>query len=102
MTESPGLNRPDPAGLEDLRVRRRGGRLGVLPAWTRHRPYSPDSFPCGSRSRPATSGGGVRAAAPLTAPAVTVGLHLWRRNALLSVLGCTATHVVLAGTVFAR
>ncbi|MGW1188738.1 hypothetical protein [Streptomyces sp. NPDC002559] len=53
-----------------------------------------------------TSGGGVRAAAPLTAPAVTVGLYLylclWRRNALPSVLGGTATHLVLTGTVFAR
>ncbi|MFH8592329.1 branched-chain amino acid transporter permease [Streptomyces rimosus] len=40
--------------------------------------------------------------APLTALAVTVGLHLWRRNALLSILGGTAVHVILASTVFAH
>ena len=28
--------------------------------------------------------------------AATVGLHLWRRNAVLSILGGTAVHVVLA------
>jgi branched-subunit amino acid transport protein AzlD len=44
---------------------------------------------------------GSRAAAPLAALALTVGLHLWRRNALLSVLGGTATHVLLASTLFA-
>jgi branched-subunit amino acid transport protein AzlD len=44
----------------------------------------------------------TRAAAPLAALAVTVGLHLWRRNALLSILGGTAVHVVLASTVFTR
>ncbi|MFF0463770.1 branched-chain amino acid transporter permease [Streptomyces mexicanus] len=44
----------------------------------------------------------TRAGAPLAALAVTTGLHLWRRNALLSILGGTATHVVLAGTLFAR
>ncbi|MFC5144959.1 branched-chain amino acid transporter permease [Streptomyces aureoversilis] len=43
----------------------------------------------------------TRTLAPLAALAVTVGLHLWRRNALLSILGGTATHVVLASTVFA-
>jgi branched-subunit amino acid transport protein AzlD len=43
-----------------------------------------------------------RAAAPLTALAVTVGLHLWRRNALLSILAGTAVHVALASTVLAR
>ncbi len=43
----------------------------------------------------------LRALAPLTALAVTVGLHLWRRNALLSILGGTAVHVTLASTVFA-
>ncbi|MFD7665929.1 branched-chain amino acid transporter permease [Streptomyces sp. NPDC059788] len=40
--------------------------------------------------------------APLIALAVTVGLHLWRRNALLSILGGTAVHVILASTVFAH
>ncbi|MFD5793374.1 branched-chain amino acid transporter permease [Streptomyces diastatochromogenes] len=44
----------------------------------------------------------ARAAAPLAALTVTVGLHLWRRNALLSILGGTAVHVALASTVFAR
>ncbi|MBM7442329.1 branched-chain amino acid transporter permease [Streptomyces sp. HB132] len=43
-----------------------------------------------------------RALAPLVALAVTIGLHLWRRNALLSILGGTAVHVALASTVFAR
>ncbi|MEK0099979.1 AzlD domain-containing protein, partial [Streptomyces sp. A475] len=43
-----------------------------------------------------------RAIAPLAALAVTIGLHLWRRNALLSILGGTAVHVILASTVFAR
>ncbi|MFI8890653.1 branched-chain amino acid transporter permease [Streptomyces paradoxus] len=41
-----------------------------------------------------------RAAAPLAALAVTVGLHLWRRNALLSILAGTAVHVILASTLF--
>ncbi|MBR8640013.1 AzlD domain-containing protein [Streptomyces tuirus] len=44
----------------------------------------------------------VRALAPLIALAVTVGLHLWRRNALLSILAGTTVHVALASTVFAR
>ncbi|MFE6189316.1 branched-chain amino acid transporter permease [Streptomyces sp. NPDC056465] len=45
---------------------------------------------------------------PLTEPralaalGVTVGLHLWRRHVLLSILGSTATHAVLASTVLAR
>lgn len=30
---------------------------------------------------------------------VTAGLHLWRRNVLLSILGGTAVHVVLVSTV---
>lgn len=51
------------------------------------------------RDLPLTHAG---AAAPLAALAVTVGLHLWRRNALLSILGGTAVHVALASTVFAR
>ncbi|MFE7329884.1 branched-chain amino acid transporter permease [Streptomyces sp. NPDC057565] len=44
----------------------------------------------------------VRAIAPLAALAVTIGLHLWRRNALLSILGGTTVHVVLASTLFAH
>ncbi|MEV4873301.1 branched-chain amino acid transporter permease [Streptomyces syringium] len=43
----------------------------------------------------------ARGLAPLAALAVTVGLHLWRRNALLSILGGTAVHVILASTLFA-
>ncbi|POX56320.1 branched-chain amino acid ABC transporter [Streptomyces sp. Ru71] len=43
----------------------------------------------------------VRVVVPLAALAVTVGLHLWRRNALLSILGGTAVHVLLASTLFA-
>ncbi|MEU6113038.1 AzlD domain-containing protein [Streptomyces sp. NPDC047117] len=43
-----------------------------------------------------------RAIAPLAALAVTIGLHLWRRNALLSILAGTAVHVALASTVFAH
>ncbi|MEU6446692.1 MULTISPECIES: AzlD domain-containing protein [unclassified Streptomyces] len=43
-----------------------------------------------------------RALAPVAALAVTVGLHLWRRNALLSILAGTATHVLLVSTVFAH
>ncbi|WP_200300976.1 branched-chain amino acid transporter permease [Streptomyces adelaidensis] len=42
------------------------------------------------------------ALAPLAGLAATVGLHLWRRDALLSILGGTAVHVALASTVFAR
>ncbi|OKJ94646.1 branched-chain amino acid ABC transporter [Streptomyces sp. CB03234] len=44
----------------------------------------------------------ARVLAPAAALAVTIGLHLWRRNALLSILGGTAVHVVLASTVFAH
>ncbi|WP_426987733.1 AzlD domain-containing protein [Pseudarthrobacter sp. Y6] len=33
---------------------------------------------------------------------VTAGLHLWRRNAIVSVLGGTAVHVALASTLPAR
>lgn len=51
---------------------------------------------------------GVTPAAPAAALgvaaalAVTVGLHLWRRNAVLSILGGTAVHVLLASFVLAR
>jgi branched-subunit amino acid transport protein AzlD len=44
----------------------------------------------------------ARAIATLAALAVTIGLHLWRRNALLSILGGTTVHVVLASTLFAH
>ncbi|KOV68722.1 branched-chain amino acid transporter permease [Streptomyces sp. MMG1121] len=40
--------------------------------------------------------------APLVALSVTVGLHLWRRNAPLSILAGTAVQVALASTVFAH
>ncbi|GAA2767923.1 hypothetical protein GCM10010103_69650 [Streptomyces paradoxus] len=39
-----------------------------------------------------------RAAAPPAALAVTVGLHLWRRKALLSILAGTAVHVTPASS----
>lgn len=42
----------------------------------------------------------ARATAPLTAIAVTVGLHLWRHNALLSIAGGTAVHVLMTSTLF--
>ncbi|MCW8376080.1 branched-chain amino acid transporter permease [Streptomyces justiciae] len=44
----------------------------------------------------------VGALAPLSALAATIGLHLWRRNALLSILGGTAAHVVLVSAVLPR
>ncbi|WP_306323720.1 MULTISPECIES: branched-chain amino acid transporter permease [unclassified Streptomyces] len=43
----------------------------------------------------------ARAIAPLAGLAVTVGLHLWRRNALLSVFAGTAVCVALSSTFFA-
>ncbi|MER6983720.1 branched-chain amino acid transporter permease [Streptomyces carpinensis] len=43
----------------------------------------------------------VRVLAPLVGLAVTVGLHLWRRNALLSVFAGTAVCVALSSTLFA-
>lgn len=49
------------------------------------------------RSLPLTSLAGL--VTPLLALAVTVGLHLWRRNALLSILDGTAVNVVLASTL---
>jgi branched-subunit amino acid transport protein AzlD len=46
------------------------------------------------RSLPLTSP--VQALPDILALIATVGLHLWRRNAVLSILGGTALHVVLA------
>ncbi|MFE0643342.1 branched-chain amino acid transporter permease [Streptomyces sp. NPDC058877] len=43
----------------------------------------------------------VRSLVPLAGLAVTVGLHLWRRNVLLSIAGGTAAHVLLTSTFFA-
>ena len=40
--------------------------------------------------------GPVQALPDVLALAVTLGLHLWRRNAVLSILGGTAVHVALA------
>ena len=37
----------------------------------------------------------ARALPDILALAVTLGLHLWRRNAVLSILGGTAVHVAL-------
>lgn len=45
------------------------------------------------RTMPLTSPG--QALPDILALAVTVGLHLWRRNAVLSILGGTAIHVAL-------
>ncbi|MGY1759894.1 branched-chain amino acid transporter permease [Geodermatophilus sp. SYSU D00779] len=44
--------------------------------------------------------GAVAALPFVVAVAVTVGLHLWRRNALVSILAGTVVHVALA-TAFA-
>lgn len=38
----------------------------------------------------------------MLALAVTVVLHLWRRNILLSIVGGTAVHVAVASTLFAH
>jgi len=38
----------------------------------------------------------------ILALAATVGLHLWRRNAMLSILGGTAVHVALATALAAH
>jgi branched-subunit amino acid transport protein AzlD len=43
-----------------------------------------------------------RAWPTVLALAVTVALHLWRRNVLLSIVGGTAVHVALASTLFAH
>ncbi|MGN9845872.1 AzlD domain-containing protein [Nonomuraea sp. H19] len=59
----------------------------ALPAWTSPSP------PC-SPSWPSTRSG--TGATTLAALAVTIGLHLWRRNALLSILGGATVPVVLA------
>ncbi len=43
-----------------------------------------------------------RALAPLLALGVTVALHLWRRNVLLSVAAGTAVHVAVASALLAH
>jgi branched-subunit amino acid transport protein AzlD len=43
----------------------------------------------------------VRALPDMLALAVTIALHRWRRNAVLSILGGTAIYAVLVGTLFA-
>ena len=42
----------------------------------------------------------ARALPDVLALAVTVGLHLWRRNAVLSILGGTVIYALLVGTLF--
>ena len=42
-----------------------------------------------------------RALPELIAAAVTVGLHLWRRSTLLSILGGTGVYMLLVQTLFA-
>jgi len=44
----------------------------------------------------------ARALPGIVALAVTVGLHLWRRNAVLSILGGTVVNVALASLLSAR
>jgi branched-subunit amino acid transport protein AzlD len=44
----------------------------------------------------------VQLLGPLPALAVTIGLQLWRRSALLSILAGTVVYVVIASTVLAR
>ena len=44
----------------------------------------------------------ARLVAPLSALAATVGLHLWRRSALLSILGGTVVYVVLTNALHLR
>ena len=51
------------------------------------------------RTVPLTSG--WRGLPEAVALAVTIGLHLWRRNALVSILVGTGTYVVLVNTVMA-
>ena len=43
----------------------------------------------------------LRTVPEAVALAVTIGLHLWRRNALVSILVGTGTYVVLVNTVMA-
>ncbi|GGM37443.1 branched-chain amino acid transporter permease [Dactylosporangium sucinum] len=43
-----------------------------------------------------------RLLATALAVVATIGLHLWRRSALLSILGGTAIHVALVSTLFAN
>ncbi|GAA4705029.1 branched-chain amino acid transporter permease [Phytohabitans rumicis] len=43
-----------------------------------------------------------RLLAPALALAVTIGLHLWRRNALLSILAGTTVHVALTSALLAH
>ncbi len=44
----------------------------------------------------------VQALSDILALAATLGLHLWRRNAVLSILGGTAIHVALATVLAAH
>lgn len=44
----------------------------------------------------------ARLVAPLVALAVTVAVHLWRRSALLSIVGGTVVYVVLVNAVHLR
>jgi branched-subunit amino acid transport protein AzlD len=43
-----------------------------------------------------------QALATTLALAATLGLHLWRHNAVLSILGGTAVHVTLASTLLSH
>ncbi|GAA3359972.1 branched-chain amino acid transporter permease [Saccharopolyspora gregorii] len=59
------------------------GVMVVLAVYTVHGTTAPEVAPVG------------------LALAATLGLHLWRGNALLSILGGTAVHVLLVSTLFA-
>jgi branched-subunit amino acid transport protein AzlD len=52
------------------------------------------------RDVPDTAGG--RAGATLVALVVTVALHAWRRNALISIVGGTLVNVLLVSLVWVR
>jgi branched-subunit amino acid transport protein AzlD len=46
--------------------------------------------------------GPAQALPGILALAATVGLHLWRRNAVISILGGTAVHVALSAALLTR
>ncbi|MEU5210002.1 AzlD domain-containing protein [Streptomyces sp. NPDC020742] len=71
------------AAVHHLSVHMPVGVMVILTVYTLRHVSAPAALPAG------------------LALAVTLGLHLWKRHAVLSVLGGTAVHVLLASTVFA-
>ncbi|MFI8998150.1 branched-chain amino acid transporter permease [Streptomyces sp. NPDC053542] len=71
------------AAVHYLSARMPVGVMVILTVYTLRDLTPPDALPIGP------------------ALAATLALHFWRRNAVLSILGGTALHVLLAGTVFA-